>query len=65
MERGAQALVKILLASMLLGAAVLAFHPEYRNTVASLWRGEPAASDVWGSNATYYPAVGLPVTEAR
>lgn len=65
MERGAQALVKILLASMLLGAVVLAFHPEYRLAVIRIWAGDPAASPVWGSNAVYYSEVGLPGTGAR
>ncbi len=59
MERGAQALIKVLGAALLFGALVLAFHPGYRAALAALWRGEPATSPVWNANQTYYPMIGL------
>ncbi len=60
MERGAQALVKVLGAALLFGGLVLAFHPGYRAALLAVWRGEPAASPVWDSNRAYYPMIGLP-----
>ena len=59
MERGAQALVKVLGAALLFGGLVLAFHPDYREALLSLWRKEPAASPVWNANQVYYPMIGL------
>lgn len=59
MERGAKALVKIMLAAMLFGVAVIVFHPSYRAAFLALWRGEPAASPVWQSNAAYYTEIGV------
>lgn len=60
MERGAQALIKVLIAALLFGVAVLVFHPGYRGAMAALWRGTPGTSPVWQSNAAYYTEVGLP-----
>jgi hypothetical protein len=58
MERGAKALIKILMAAMLFGVVVIVFHPAYRAAFMALWRGEVAASPVWQSNAAYYTEIG-------
>ena len=58
MERGAKALVKIMLAAMLFGVAVIIFHPDYRAAILALWRGQPESSPVWQSNAAYYTEIG-------
>lgn len=60
MERGAQALIQALSAAVLIGAAVLAFHRDYREALMALWRGAPAESPIWKANAAYYPMVTLP-----
>lgn len=57
MERGAQALVKMMLASLLLGLLVLFFHPDYRAAFTALRKGEPESSPVWQSNERYYTEV--------
>ncbi len=59
MERGARALVKIMLAAMLFGVVVIAFHPDYRAAFLALWRKQPEASPVWQSNALYYTEIGV------
>lgn len=59
MERGAKALIKILLAAMLFGVVVMAFHPAYRSAFLALWRGQPGMSAVWQSNAAYYTEIGV------
>lgn len=63
MERGAQALVKMMLASLLLGLVVLFVHPDYRAAFAALRTGEPEKSPVWKTNEGYYAEVGV-TTEA-
>ena len=60
MERGAQALIKALLAALLFGGLVLGFHPDYRGALKAAWRGANAESPVWRANEIYYPMVGLP-----
>lgn len=60
MERGAQALIKALLAALVFGGLVLAFHPDYRGALRAAWRGTPGESPVWKANELYYPMVGLP-----
>lgn len=57
MERGAQALVKMMLASLLLGLLVLFFHPDYRGAFAALRRHQPEQSPVWQSNERYYTEI--------
>jgi len=59
MERGAKALVKIMLAAMLFGLVVIAFHPAYRAALLALWRHEEGASPVWQSNSMYYTEIGV------
>lgn len=60
MERGAQALIKALLAALLFGGLVLALHPDYRAALRATGRHAPEASPIWRANASYYPMVGLP-----
>ena len=57
MERGAQALVKIMLASLVLGLLVLFFHPDYREALRALRHGQPEQSPVWQTNEGYYREV--------
>ena len=57
MERGAQALVKIMLASLLLGLLVLFFHPDYRGAFDAFRRGQPEQSPVWQTNERYYTEI--------
>lgn len=61
MERGAQALVRIMLASLVLGLLTLLFHPDYRAALQAVWRGEPSESPVWQTNERYYSEVTLKV----
>jgi hypothetical protein len=64
MERGAQALIKALIAALIFGGLVLALHPDYRGALRAAWRGASAESPVWAANDVYYPLVG-PVAGAR
>jgi len=57
MERGVKALLRILLAALLLGLLVIAVHPAYRATAQALWRGDLSASPIAESNHAYYPDV--------
>lgn len=59
MERGAQALVKMMLASLVLGLLVLIFHPDYRAALAAIHRGEPEKSPVWQTNERYYTEISV------
>ena len=66
MEQGAAKLAKILAFALLLGIAVTAFHPAYRNAFLAIARGQPEESPIWKSNAEYYPDIALygPATPA-
>ena len=59
MEQGAAKLAKILAFALLLGIAVTAFHPAYREAFLAIARGRPAESPIWKSNAEYYPDIVL------
>ena len=59
MEQGAAKLAKILAFALLLGIAVTAFHPAYRNAFLAIARGQPQESPIWKSNAEYYPDIVL------
>ncbi len=59
MEKGSQALARMIGISLLLGAAVILLHPGYRRTAAAFWRGEPEASPVAESNRGFYPGIPL------
>ena len=60
MEQGAAKLAKILAFALLLGIAVTAFNPAYRQAFLALVRGKPAESPIWKSNLDYYPDIALP-----
>lgn len=60
MEQGAKNLLRILLVALLIGVAVIAIKPAYRQALAALIHGTPAESPIWQSNATYYPDIALP-----
>lgn len=57
MERGVEALVRILVVALLLGLVVIALHPGYRATAQALWRGDLSASPIVESNRGFYPDV--------
>jgi len=60
MEQGAAKLAKILAFALLLGVAVTAFNPAYRQAFLAIVRGTPAESPIWKSNLEYYPDIALP-----
>ena len=60
MEQGAAKLAKILAFALLLGIAVTAFNPAYRQAPPAIARGQPAESPIWKSNVDYYPDITLP-----
>lgn len=60
MEQGAAKLAKILAFALLLGIAVTAFNPAYRQAFLAIARGQPAESPIWKSNVDYYPDITLP-----
>jgi hypothetical protein len=59
MEQGAAKLAKILAFALLLGVAVTAFNPAYRQAFLAIARGKPAESPIWKSNIEYYPDITL------
>ena len=60
MEQGAAKLAKILAFALLLGIAVTAFNPAYRQAFLAIARGTPEESPIWKSNLAYYPDIVLP-----
>ncbi len=60
MEQGAAKLAKILAFALLLGVAVTAFNPAYRQAFLAIVRGHPEESPIWKSNLEYYPDIVLP-----
>ena len=60
MEQGAAKLAKILAFALLLGIAVTAFNPAYRQAFLAIARGQPEESPIWKSNLEYYPDIVLP-----
>ena len=60
MEQGAKNLLRILLVALLIGVAVIAIKPAYRQALAALIHSTPAESPIWQSNAAYYPDIALP-----
>jgi len=59
MDRGAKAIAVILIASLVVGLAVIATHSSYRQAAAAILRGEPEESPLWLDNERYYPEVTL------
>lgn len=58
MERGVKTLVRILAGALLLGAVVVALHPDFRATFQAMMRGTPDEAPIWQSNEDYYSEVG-------
>ena len=65
MEQGAAKLAKILAFALLLGIAVTAFNPAYRQTFLAIARGQSQESPIWKSNLEYYPDIVLPGQSAQ
>jgi hypothetical protein len=59
MERGALALARTLLLAFVMGLAVAALHPSYRDTLRNIRRGTPERSAIWLSNQAYYPEIRI------
>ncbi len=57
MDRGGITLLWILGAAVVLGVAVIAAHPAFRQTASAMWRGRIENSPIWISNRDYYPQV--------
>ena len=57
MERGVTMLVRIMVVAFVVGGAVIALHPDYRDTAKAMWWGDVEASAIWESNRAYYAEV--------
>lgn len=60
MEQGAAKIAKMLLFAVLLGVAITAFNPHYRQAFLAIARGTPQENPIWKSNLEYYPDIVLP-----
>ncbi len=60
MEQGAAKIAKMLAFAILLGVAITAFNPHYRQAFLAIARGQPQDSPIWKSNLEYYPDIVLP-----
>ena len=60
MEQGAAKIAKMLLFAILLGVAITAFNPHYRQAFLAIARGTPQENPIWKSNLEYYPDIILP-----
>ncbi len=60
MEQGAAKIAKMLAFAILLGIAITAFNPHYRQAFLAIARGQPQESPIWKSNLEYYPDIILP-----
>ena len=60
MEQGAAKIAKMLAFAILLGIAITAFNPHYRQAFLAIARGTPQESPIWKSNLEYYPDIILP-----
>jgi hypothetical protein len=65
MEQGAKTLLRILVASVLVGAAMIALMPSYRQTALAIWRGVPETAPIWKSNVGYYAEISLETAAAH
>lgn len=59
MEKGAKAIIFILLFALIAGALVIWLHPVFSESWRALREGRPETSPVWVSNADYYPEITL------
>ncbi len=57
MERGVKLLTRIMAVALLMGAAVILLHPDYRDTFRAMWWGDIEDSAIWMSNRGYYSEV--------
>ena len=58
LDKGARALVQLLMWALLVGAVVIAVQPAYRAAFLSMLRGSgDETSPIWRTNANYYDAV--------
>ncbi len=60
MEQGAAKIAKMLLFAILLGIAITAFNPHYRQAFLTIARDQPQENPIWKSNLEYYPDIILP-----
>ena len=60
MEQGAAKIAKMLAFAILLGIAITAFNPHYRQAFLTIARGTPQENPIWKSNLEYYPDIILP-----
>lgn len=60
MEQGAAKIAKMLLFAILLGVAITAFNPHYRQAFLAIARGTPQENPIWKTNLEYYPDIILP-----
>jgi hypothetical protein len=60
MEQGAAKIAKMLAFAILLGIAITAFNPHYRQAFLAIARGQPQENPIWKSNLAYYPDIILP-----
>ncbi len=60
MEQGAAKIAKMLAFAILLGVAITAFNPHYRQAFLAIARGQPQENPIWKSNLEYYPDIILP-----
>jgi hypothetical protein len=60
MEQGAAKIAKMLAFALLLGIAITAFNPHYRQAFLAIARGTPQENPIWESNLEYYPDIVLP-----
>ncbi len=65
MEKGAKAIIFILLFAFVAGALVIWQHPVFSESWKALREGRPEASPIWLSNADYYPEIVLEGAERR
>jgi hypothetical protein len=64
MEKGAKAILFILLFALVTGALVTWWHPAFSESWRALREGRPEASPIWISNADYYPEIAIDSGEA-
>lgn len=60
MEQGAAKIAKMLAFAVLMGIAITAFNPHYRQAFLAIAQGQPQESPIWKSNLEYYPDIVLP-----
>ncbi len=57
MERGVTVLVRIMVVAFVVGGAVIALHPDFRDTAKAMWAGDIESSAIWDSNREYHREV--------